>query len=769
MAVAPFSPCRDFDSAVTLKRTIKEQVQELSAFRRALLPKRQTQRAGSRAAALAPYNLVTKAAIVAAWLLAAGALPVGAGESGVVASVALTKTTFLSTEEAQAKIAVFNGTATEMTVDLGDVTFRTYSQGQSQSRRACNRDCWRSFSRVAPGAHKEVKINLPSCEVISDPCSESGVMQYPITIGQERHVYTAALPQYWFVPDPSAVYRDVKDALPVLVAFGTAPGTIAPSGVAIDVVAAPSPAFSPNAVPAELFSRVEKALRDAGVSTTRRTDELDNPARYVPATSGGYMHVPGGYPKPDTWRAVFTVENVSPVQLSAIGSAVRAIRERFGAQLSKIGERVVFSALSDQSDVWKHAQDNAEPQARRLLALIRGGELDWTKTGRTAGSLSYVNPVDAHYTGDVEIVLDDLKALTALDVIARAQVGYQATKPANVRIDPAIAARARASFRPGAMPTLAPAAEMAVDRPEIYATGGASMKASLQAGLSPDAVALLNARANTAEFAKLLGVRVGAESLFTLYNPDDTGDPTIGVATTFSGGDARASAASEMDPNVQMFRNNHPDTRTSIPIEIPAPETTVTESAWAQTKVDAKLLRFEIEVEGNEAPPNVDANKVNAELRAVPGVLATALTTQFREQNLRFEVLPPRNRRSLIAKLAAISQTAYTYPAAYTSFSLEPFIGDCPPIKERLLKLTIYQNWMSAQADARAAHRPLRKLLLAAPFPGALFADEVSACYPLARDPGGLAYRHIDDIPSALQPARFAASSLMVFRTFRQN
>jgi len=703
-----------------------------------------------------------RASIMAACLFAAAFAGVAADQSGVVTSAALVKTTFLSTEDAQAQIAVFNDTPAQITVDTGDIMFHIASHGQWESRRACNRDCWRWFRRVAPGARAEVNIGLPACEVLSDRCSEQVVMDYPIVIGQEHHVYTASLPAYRFIPDPNAVYRNVKGAIPVLVAFGTASGTVAPSAVAIGVVAAPSTPFNPNSPPAEPFAKVAKFLGAEGIQIYNQTVELDNDAWYLnDVGAGGYMHVPYGQ-KANTWRATFTTRYVSEERVAKINAALSAIRQRFGTQLSKVWARVVIDPGSDESDLWRAAQDNAEPQAQRLLALIGGRELDPTSTGLTAGYLSFPNAAAAHYDPMTETDLDAVQRLTPLQVVGTAQIGYQGTQPANVRIDPAVAARARQAFRsPFAMPTLAPAAEMAVDRPEIYAAGSASTRASLRAGLAPEAVALLNARIRTEEFAGLVGVRLGQESLFALYNPGGIGDPTLGVATTFSGGDARASVSSVTDPQVRLFRNTNPDARKSIPIDIPSPQTTITESTWAETRVDARLLRFEMEADGNEAPPDVDAGRINAQLRAVPGVLATALTTQYMGQNVRFEVLLPRSKRSLIFRLAAIVQGAYKMPAAYTSFTLAPFVGDCATIERRLLKVTVHQNWIGAQADARASHRTLRKLLLAAVFP----TGEGSACYPLARDPSGLEPRSVAEIPSALPPAAFSTSSLLVFRT----
>lgn len=706
------------------------------------------------------------AVIVAACLVAAAQGRVAADDMSVTSSYALTKTTFLSTEKAELKLTLVNNGSAPITLNTGSIEFVTYSGGERQSQSYCGRDCWRWFVRIDPGSSRVATIGLPSCEVLSAPCTEDVVMRYEIDIGHTSQWYQITLPQYRFVADPNAVYRDVPDGLPVLIAFGHTKATIIPNTVILGVTAAPTATFSLSSPRPPLFAEIAKMLAAAGITIRDTTYEGDNLSWYIPLMGGGgYFHVlrSQGQPEPNTWRALFTVR-ITPEQFATMNEVLRAVRQRFGAQIGKITEHAVLDVgYGEYQDVWKAAQDDAEPQADRLAEVTRSSELDWTKTGVTASTVSVDNYREAHYHPDPIIVFDTLPAPMSLVVDIRAQVGYVGTQPASFHLAPAVAAQAAPAFRSvryaWPTPTLAPAAQMAVDRPELYVIGGASERASLQAGLAPFAVALLDARVRARTLATLLGVRLGKESLFALYPAYSSGDQGIGVATTFDGDYAQSSRRIESDPAMQFFHVTDPKIVVNVPIEIPHPESTVTEDTSAQASPSSNVLRLEVEVDdtaGEAATPNAMA--VAERLRKMPGVIDAAATTAHGFQR-RFEVLLPRSSRSSIPRLARFVQTAYA--GSQASFNVVPFVRDCSKLEDEMLAVTLRQNWLAAQKDARAARLQLRKLLLVAADP----MTSGTACYPLARDPGSLPYNSLESIPMAPKTELLSLSSMMVFRT----
>ena len=181
--------------------------------------------------------------IVAACLVAVAQGRVAADDANVTASHALTKTTFLSTEKAELKLTVVNRGSAQITLNTGSIEFLAYSGGEWHPQRYCRSNCWRWFVRINPSSSRAATIELPSCEVLSAPCTEDVVIRYEIDVDHASRWYQITLPQYRFVADPNAVYRDVPAGRPVLIVLGHAKAAIIPNTVIIGITAAPSAAF----------------------------------------------------------------------------------------------------------------------------------------------------------------------------------------------------------------------------------------------------------------------------------------------------------------------------------------------------------------------------------------------------------------------------------------------------------------------------------------------------------------------------------------------
>ncbi len=722
---------------------------------------------------------MAKILLATAFALAVALAGVAADEGGLTSSAALTRSTYLSTETAQAIIAIVNGTAATATLSTAEIGISSDYNGQLFKRPYCMMNCWRwEPIQIAPGQRRSVRVDLPSCEVLSDPCVEDITLRYSVKVGTESYPYVVKLPQYRFIADPDAVFRDVPNGRPVFTANGYARATILPKAIVVSIAAkplvtappfstaAPFPTIPPNALPSTppaFFNDIGKMLTNAGVAIKTTTYERDNPTWYLPLLGGerAAWHIPnkGLQRNPSTWRVIFTIDG-SPAQLAAVNSALVAVRERFGDRFSNIFLRPVFdTSYQANPDAYKAAQDNAQPQVDGLAELTRSGELDWTKTAIVASSVDVQNAREAHYDS-VEAVFDKISTLTPLTVEIRAQVAYVASRPIDARFASAIAVQAKPAFRSAWIgPTLAPAAEMAVDRPELYVVAGSSTKAALAAGVAPAAAALLNARAQTQALATLLGVRAGRESLIALYSDSMAENQRIGLATTFSAEGLLKAARVPVAANVRVYRSSGV-VRPNVPVAIPHPEATLTEMAWVELKQNADLLRFEIEAETN-GPQLPNGAGVAAKIRSVPGVIDATASAQSPPTSVRFEVALRTSSRSLIPRLASLVQTAYAASHPAMSFDLSPFIADCGAVERRALQIAFQENESAVIGDAHAARARLRKLLIVATYP----IDEGNTCYPLGRDPGGLPDNSLKDIPSVVRPPALSVGAMMVYRT----
>jgi hypothetical protein len=680
-----------------------------------------------------------------------------ADDNGIVVSAAMTKTTLRSTESAAAILTVANNSNQPVVFDSNEISFRYFANGQPQERLTCNRDCWRYRRErtLAPGEQARLTVALPSCRVLSDPCSiDALTLRYVVQAGDRRYDKEIALPQYWFVADPNAVYRNVDSTRPLIVAFGSTQTKIFPDTLEVGVTSASADVFGP----------IEAALKQAALPIGRVRYERDNLAWYHKLVGiDGAFHIPSKYPPADLRRAVFTVSNISDERLSTVNAVMATVRRRFDTQIDTITYRFMLNMQSLQLDLWPSASGNADPHAQRLVELINGGMLQ-PPTPLGSSNMTLDNPTGSAWgpDPDVETVAYDIGKLPSMDATLHAQVGYQPTRPANVRISSTVVALARAAFRPAnPWPLATPFVETADDRPEIYVQGGASASAALGAGIAPEAVALLAARQNTTTLAQMLGAKIGKESLYLNYDTSETQSSTIGVATIFAGGDPHASEATSREVAVTIHHYSSKGAIANTPIAIPEPETTLNESTAADAPLISRFQRFSIEVDTDDAVPTDRGAAVAAQLRRTPGVVEVAFTPGTDRVTNRFELVVPSAKRKLLAQVAALMAHAYRDRTVRFSYGLGAYLGDCSFFERRLLKVAVHANWLSAEADARAAHKHLRRLIFAT----ASLDSASPACLPPARDPGTLDYHNLAAIPESVAPEAIEASSTMVFRT----
>jgi hypothetical protein len=689
--------------------------------------------------------------------------------TGIVTSATLTRTTFLSTEDAQATLSVLNGTASQVVLDLGGTKLRVYSEGTWQEWPYCRRDCWRAEPQISPGTQRSFPIKLPSCEALSDPCAEDVILEYPVKASGQTHNYTVHFPQYRFVPDPNATYHDVKDGVPVYLTQGWARTTVVPSLGDVSILTPPSTSFSAGSAPT-IFAEVAKIFRDAGLSVTDMRTEPDNPQWYMPLTSGvGAMRAPRPelYPA-NSWRMLYKLK-AGMQQLPVLHETLAQIRRRFGNEVGKTYECATVAVDGPESDaMWSSADDDANRQADLLAQITKGGDLAWGY--RIASRLSQPSSREPLCDPEDVTVYPALTALAPFNADVQVQMRHQGSQSPSSEISPGVVALARTAFAaPRPSSTYMPVLSIAADRPELYVMGGASGNASVNAGLVPNAVAILAARAQAKTIATILSLKLGTESLYATYAPGLWGDSTIGVATTFSrngvAGSFRGADAAESLQLHGVQNSNSIDQNfiPNVPIDIAQSETAIRERTYAQAYLPYHMLRFQMELNSNNGPNAIATAPIVAKIRSVPGAVDAAASSANGGTSVLYNVVVQRTDRGAIPQIASIIAGPYAPAKAEVSFGLNPFIGDCAPAARELLRLTLQESWHAVQAATLKQHVRLRKLLLVAASPD----DDGALCYPLSRDPGGREYESLDEMPLVPMPPVMESGVRLIFRTSR--
>ena len=171
-------------------------------------------------------------------------------------------------------------------------------------------------------------------------------MNYGVKEGSETKAYSAQLPEYRFVADPTATFdmAGLRGNLPVIVTQGSATENVVPDSVRITMVTKSSPS-----------SEMTSVLRGDGLT-------LDPP---VLTEFGGWstsLHSP-----------------IEPPQLFKLKSTLEALQQRFKNQIMSMTWQPHIPSESNASNVSGIARADADKQAQDLAVvshIARGS--DWS-------------------------------------------------------------------------------------------------------------------------------------------------------------------------------------------------------------------------------------------------------------------------------------------------------------------------------------------------------------------------------------------------------
>jgi hypothetical protein len=680
----------------------------------------------------------------------------GLGAGDVSTSLLLTRTRFLSTEKPSATLTIVNQTT-------GTVSFAPYSieifvrsdSGWEEQRHllTVSHVIRGSPTQIAPSARFEMSLALPSCTVYSDPCYEDVLVRYTLDVDGSARAFQTLLPRYEFVPDPTATYDvpGLSGNRPTFIVPGVANDTIFPDTLLIEFTPSSSEAHPPFTTTPDLVGELAHALSKAGVQV-----------------GGNGFDTVG-----DTWKAQLYVSNASS-QRDAIARALVQVQAQFRSRITSVDQHFVFDPRFDAQSIFAQAEEQAQRQARELAYMTGSGDiasegstprlyLGHQTSGLQFPDLNNALPLDR------QVLLDQTTA-TPTPIQAVVEGLFVGLEPARLSAYASVAKNAASGFRPPDswfLPPLDPQASIAADRPELYETGTISMKAAFSTGLSPYLVAALHARARTRHLAQILRVQPGPESLFAIYPMGEDSDiRTLGLATTFSGGDARGWSAIRADPGVKAYRSDDSRQRAMVPIAVPDPNTTITEMAGAVAAQPPDALRLGVQL-SYKAPPKTTAASVSAEnvaarLKQLPYVMDVA-SGAAPESGWRYELLLRGADASELAHAFEAIRSAYVALDPSIEFRVDAVSLNCRQLEDRLLKASIRQDWLLAQSDALKTNRTIRKLLLVATFP---IGDDQEECLARAELPTVFDHWWPGDVPEVPERVNMFPTSMMVFRTF---
>jgi len=652
----------------------------------------------------------------------------------------LNKTTLLSTESAIATLTVTNSSSMAVRLETGDITFESRQAGQWQQSRYCNSfNCWRFFQQIDPGATKFVKITLPKCVVLSDPCVSDVVIKYDIKEGSQTQAHSAQLPEYRFVADPTATFDipALRGNLPVIVTQGSATANEAPDSILVTITTkSPLPELA-------------NMLRDRGLV-------VDPPGK------GEYFG----------WGTMVHASPQQP-QSSHLISDLQAVEKRFKDQIYAMMWQPRLAPQINADNVSNSARSDADAQADDFAAVAKIGHArDWkVSSDEVTGTLAFwpcpgcaMSPIDfgSGYSNPVALQPESMPSFpSTVAIVSTVQQRYVGASAPRFDQNSQLDRLARAAFRPVCcVRTLPTAVTMAADRPELYTVGSASKEAASRLGLVVDLAALLAAKQSVFTLAQLVGVRPETYSLLIKYPSGDI--QNVGIGITFSGGERQQWRNIKPDPAVRTYSTSDAKLGSDAPIGIPDGATSITEMATAEPMWTPSFLRLGVEVDSQETI-DVRPHEVLARLRRYPGVLDVAVTTRDQGQGVRYELLLSVQHKDIVPGLINFVKKLYAQTTSVsTTFELEAYEPNCTHTEVRLVRAAIRQDWLNAQTDARRKGVRLRKLLLVAVSP-----ESRDSCPPLARsiEPGGLEYQQVDKLPSRFGPVPIVEGATMVFRS----
>ncbi len=682
-------------------------------------------------------------------------------------SVTLDHARVLSTQHAMATLTIVNRSGAPVYFDETSTIFyvRTGSEWTEQRLHSAAESIAFPPHDVQPGARYAKAIELPSCRVYSDPCTEQIVMQYRVGEAGAYQVYRTPVLRYELVPDPTATYNayGLNGNRPAFLTYGVAQDTIFPDTL---LVKATIPAAEVHAA-----SFGGPTMEDALVAAFRKLGIDASPDEF------------GQNENSSTWFVQIRI-NKAAEQRDAIRTAIARVRAELGARITSVSQFLTYDLFrsppaSSLPSLDFAASRDAINRVNELAAIGGAGDIAFAAPARYVLPRVQLGPMSLWPLWNDHSVAVDIFHPLVIDTpqpepthaLLVEQYLFAGAHAAHIEAMPQVGAFGPDAFYTpyaGWLPSFGPVVEIAADRPELYTVGMASDRAAWHAGLSPEYAAILDAQRRTKVLAQILGVKSEYQSLFALYPPQDTRDyRAIGLATTFS--EQEAHGWQRLRRQTLTIARAYADQKMpeAVPISVPDQQTTITVMATASTRQSPDAVRLDADItseKGAASPiPGSEAlaHDVSAQLRRLRHVTGVAARTADWQAGYEI-VVSPAEQRTVRAAVETLRR-AYEPFRAKIQLHAIPVALHCDDIELRLMKEAVHSDALEAAIVALGTRRPIRKLLLAAVFPLATREDE---CRSKAEAPGYFSNLTGDIVPALPLKLPLDVTAILVFRTF---
>jgi hypothetical protein len=565
-----------------------------------------------------------------------------------------------------------------------------------------------------PGGDVSAQIWVPTCTVLSDPCTVSLSVSVRLrrADGSELQVATP-YHRYEVDADPTATFAflNFNGNKPIFSAWGEADSTFDPTVEVLEIHPEPAERRDPLKIAAPLADAVKPILLRAG----------------LPLVGYGFCKESDG-----TGPCFFIGD--APQHSGEIATAVDGIRSSLGARVLAITRYFTIPPLPDvEYDLRGKAEDVAKVPATRLAKTLNATPLSQWPFDSFVGitTKGRAEQVPSPILGGLRF--DDASPSPVSMRVVAAFPGDGATSfPA-----PLDAPRHAEDFPDvfGDVDPIQISAPIESDRPEMFAVGTADLTRALAAARDPDALALAYARIHVARLARALGVREGVVSMVAIASPEipfgTFHHHTVGLAMTFEPRTIAQRHDLGSEPLIERERatqtTSSPEPLTPMVLE--SPKSAVVASVVAVARATPNAARLDIVLGLAKADPR--AVDLRALLLRMPHVDDASIETAWHNPlYVGVDVLLDRLSPADADRVLDTIVKEYRGNVRSMVHALRGRFTDCSVVEGEALRKAVALAGTEAQARAFASRRQLERLVLAVAYP--LGAEE-NACSTFAQ------------------------------------
>lgn len=653
-------------------------------------------------------------------------------------SFALAKAQFLSTETPSGLLTIANPADVAISYD----PFSVFLAVRNASGNVNVVPLFRRISihggiPIKPHETRTFPLTLPSCEVLSDPCTESVALKLYLRIDGKSRLFETSERTYALLPDPNATFQadGLRDNRPLFIARGEASGALLQRDLEIAFqFLAPE---NKNATDAPEAVKVTSIFAQRGLRAEHR---------FLSDRDGFQV------------RILLRNQGLDPSVSAAISDALR----EFGPSVKLVSTEFA----PDSSDVARFvpaAAAAAQESARRSLGFFGDGDVT-AASGPNLGDFVEVQTVRGEQNPQTQpfrpfVPTDwsssDERSSNREPIVVRVRdtKGFSGPVPLSGLAFGNLRATQYTGRDPSDLAVLFVRARIGADRPEIYAVAQSNAPDADRLGYQPRAVAIYLALQRVRSLAAGLGASVQWVSLVAEYPRIDLSSRSAlsvaGVAMAPAG--SLDGAWQRLLPTPSPGPTSDADLHAVIavgtpapairepfrfvdlppyvvPIELPQWQTRLVVREDMPVTVPADRVRLSVKIDPlrygvNRSPP-APATMVRI-LRNHAFVEDVALQTTGGDfPPIGYQILMKTGERSAVATVVDDLRRAYRSWGVQLSYSVKLAVADCDTPVAQAQQSSLDAALRSAIARAQTSGTVLRHLVIVAALPVSLGEDE---------------------------------------------